>query len=526
MYKVLIADDERLIRITLKNMIDWHAFDCEVIATAKDGEEAMKLFDMYQPEIVITDLKMPGMNGIELITRIKEKSKTTQVIALSNYSDFEYVRDAMKAGAFDYLLKVTLEKEDLEAIISQVKESCVASSVSIDEEAKAATQALQQCLILTKNEHILNAEEYEKVLQRPCFKEYEDHYQMAYFRVDNINHLYADKIRDHARLKTHLQDLIRESVPVQVKHMTFFISSHSGLILFNTGEKLRVLNICNSIMRNVTQYLDVSLSITLSDALHSFMDFFASYQLLLTAHDQRFYKGDGALIQSEEKVEFHDLNLNDLHYHLDILEAMRNKDFDRLSELQEEVLAYMREHMIRPRMVLEYFIFILNNIEGNEISKGKKHAIRFDKLSMNVRICETIDKLHEVLEESFQEIETWLKDSGSNKYRQEVLDVIDFIEANLDRRLTLHEIADSMELSESSLSRMFKNETGKNLNYFINEMKMKKAMDILSNEPGMIKDVAARVGMDDQLYFNKVFKKFYQVSPSEVRKKRQSEQDE
>lgn len=526
MYKVLIADDERLIRITLKNMIDWHAQDCEVIATAKDGEEAMKLYTMYQPEIVITDLKMPGMDGIELITKIKEINKTTQVIALSNYSDFEYVRDAMKAGAFDYLLKVTLEKEDLEKIITQVKESCVASTATVDEEAKSAVQALQQCLILTKNEHILNAAEYEHVLQHPYFQNYEANYQMAYFRVDNINHLYADKIRDHALLKTHLQDLIRESVPVSVEHITLFISSHSGLVLFHTAEKLRVLNICNSIMRNVTQYLDVSLSMTLSDALHSFSAFLPSYELLLNAHDQRFYKGDRALIQSEERLHFHDLNLNDLHYHIDILEAMRTKDFDRLSELQKEVLNYMQEHQIRPQMVLDYFIFVLNNIEGNEISKGKKQAIPFDRFSANIRICETIDKLNEVLEESFQEIETWLKDSGSNKYRQEILHVIEYIEANLDRRLTLHEIAESLEMSESSLSRMFKNETGKNLNYFINEMKMKKAMDILSNEPGMIKDVAARVGMDDQLYFNKVFKKFYHVSPSEVRKKRQNDNDE
>ncbi len=128
MYKVLIVDDERLIRITLKNMLDWKALDCEVIATVKDGEEALRVFDGLHPEIVITDLKMPGMDGIELIKKIKERNKNTQVIALSNYSDFEYVRDAMKAGAFDYLLKVTLEKSELQRIIEQVKESCVESS--------------------------------------------------------------------------------------------------------------------------------------------------------------------------------------------------------------------------------------------------------------------------------------------------------------------------------------------------------------------------------------------------------------
>ncbi|MEG0273935.1 MAG: AraC family transcriptional regulator, partial [Longicatena sp.] len=289
---------------------------------------------------------------------------------------------------------------------------------------------------------------------------------------------------------------------------------------------LRVLNICTSIMRNINQYLDMHLSITLSDVLHSFGEFYDSYRSLLSAHERRFYEGDGSLIQMEEEQPFQELNINDIHYHLDILEAMNIKDFDKLSALQDEALAYMREHMIEPHRVLEYFIFILNNIEGNEISKGKKHAIQFDKLATSIRLCETIDKLDEELEESFQEIETWIKDSSANKYRQEILDIIDYIEQNLDKRLTLKMIADDFEMSESSLSRTFKNETGKNLNYYINEMKMKKAMDILTNEPGMIKDVAASVGMDDQLYFNKVFKKFYQVSPSEIRKKRKSDQDE
>lgn len=526
MYKVLIADDERLIRITLKNMIDWNALDCEVIATAKDGQEALELYKTHKPEIVITDLKMPGMDGITLIHKIRELNKHTQVIALSNYSDFNYVRDAMKAGAFDYLLKVTLGKHDLELIIKQAKESCVVTSESDDEESQLAIKALQRCLILTKNEHVLNKEEYEAALAMEYFKSYEKNYQIAYFRVDNINHLYHSKIKDHALLYTHIQDLIRESIPVSVEHTVLFISNHSGVVLFHTGEKLRVLNICNSIMRNIAQYLDIHVSITLSDALHSFTSFYEAFSDLLKSIEQRFYEGDGVLIQSEEHKMFHELNMNDISLHVEMLEAMRIKDFDHLSTLQEQALRYMKDEMIVPKQVLEYFIFILNNIEGNEIAKGKKHALQFDTFTASIRTCETLDKLNEILDESFQEIEMWLKDSGSNKYRQEVLDIIDYVVAHLNQRLTLKMIADNFDMSESSLSRMFKNETGKNLNYFINETKMKKAMDILTNEPGMIKAVASAVGMDDQLYFNKVFKKFYNVSPSEVRKKHKIEKEE
>lgn len=518
MYKVLIVDDERLIRITLKNMLDWKALDCDIVAMVKDGEEAMRVFEEIQPEIVITDLKMPGMNGIELIAKIKEQNKNTQVIALSNYSDFEYVRDAMKAGAFDYLLKVTLEKKELERIIEQVKENCVSTSISSQDSHDSSFKELQQYLILIRNDHSVNQEELKQLLKQPAFDDYRKVYQMAYVRVDNINFLYQGKIRDHAMLRRHLQDLMKDAIPLSMKHRSLFISNHSGIILFQSSEKLRVLNICNSMIRNISQYMDLRISITLSDAMTSLDDFYQVYKSLLLAHETRFYEGEGVLVQSEEPQEFQDLNMNDITFHVDILEAVRNKNFMRVHDLKEEILTYMKENFIRPYLVLEYFIFIFNNIEGHEISKGTRHAIPFDKIAAQIRLCETADRLNMTVDESFQIIETWLEDDRTSKYRKDVLEIMGYIEDHLDQKLTLKGIADHFSMNESSLSRMFKNDTGINLNYFINEKKMKKAKELLSADDTMIKDVAMAVGMEDQLYFNKVFKKYYHISPSEFKK--------
>ena len=93
-------------------------------------------------------------------------------------------------------------------------------------------------------------------------------------------------------------------------------------------------------------------------------------------------------------------------------------------------------------------------------------------------------------------------------------------------KLSLKEIAEHFSMSESSLSHLFKNETGMNLKSYINEKRMKKALELLSNESFKIKDVAAQIGMEDQLYFNRVFKKYYDLSPSDYRKKLQEERNE
>lgn len=519
MYKVMIADDERLIRITLKNIIDWEALDCEIIAMVKDGKEAYHVFQEAHPEIVITDLKMPEMDGIELITKIKEASKNTQVIALSNYSDFELVRDAMKAGAFDYLLKIGLDKNDLIRIIEQVKEIAEVHSNSESDESLAALLQLQQCMVLTKKERLLSQDEFMKVLAHPYFSTYQEHYQLAYFRVDNIYTIYEQRFHDHQVLRKHLQDLIRESIPITTEHMVVFISNHSGVIIFNSNERLRITNICNSILRNLMQYIDTQLTIVLSDVNTSFEAYYDTYMGLIQTHDTRFYQWEGSLIQIETTTEFQNLDMNDITFHLAIIEAMLARDFKRVDDLILESLRYMSDMMIEPYMALEYYIFIFNNIEGNEISKGTRHALQFDKIGARIRKCETIAKLKEVLEESFDEIQSWMLDENQVKYRKEILDIMTFIDEQYQRKLTLRIIADEFHMNENSLSRLFKNETGTNLNYYINEKKMKKAMELLSDPNYRIKDIASYVGMEDQLYFNKVFRKYYDVSPSDYRKK-------
>ena len=202
--------------------------------------------------------------------------------------------------------------------------------------------------------------------------------------------------------------------------------------------------------------------------------------------------------------------MNEVTFHLELLEAVAAKDFDTVQSKLREALDYMKSHEIEPHAVLEYFVFIFHNIEGNEMARGIRQAFPFDTITAKLRLCETADKLEEIASSSFDQIEAWMKDRSNRRYRQEILDVME---------LTLKEIADSIGMNESSLSRLFKNETGVNLNYYINEKKMKKAMELLRRESSMIKDVAAAVGMDDQLYFNKVFKKYYNVSPSEFKKK-------
>lgn len=122
MYKVIIVDDEKIVRIGLKTIIKWNENGYELVGEAKDGISAFSMVQKYNPDIVITDLKMPNLDGIGLIKKLKEENYKCKVLVLSNYSDFELVKEAMKLGAADYILKLTMQPDDLLKILKQMSQ--------------------------------------------------------------------------------------------------------------------------------------------------------------------------------------------------------------------------------------------------------------------------------------------------------------------------------------------------------------------------------------------------------------------
>lgn len=111
--KLMIVDDEKLLRNGFKHMTDWDSKGIHIISEAINGQDALIKIQQNIPDIVLTDINMPVMNGIELTKRIKESYPNIIVIVLSGYDDYEYVRESMKYGASDYLLKASVDTDEI-----------------------------------------------------------------------------------------------------------------------------------------------------------------------------------------------------------------------------------------------------------------------------------------------------------------------------------------------------------------------------------------------------------------------------
>ena len=118
MFKVMIIDDETIIRTGIKNIINWKQFDCKICAEASDGEEGAALIKQHSPDIIITDIRMPGIDGLKMINEIKDVVPDCKIIVLTGYRDFDYVQEAIKLDVFDFVLKPT-KIEELTAVIDR-----------------------------------------------------------------------------------------------------------------------------------------------------------------------------------------------------------------------------------------------------------------------------------------------------------------------------------------------------------------------------------------------------------------------
>ncbi|MEG0265829.1 MAG: helix-turn-helix domain-containing protein [Erysipelotrichaceae bacterium] len=520
MYKAIIIDTDKSIRNALNKNIDWHEQDIEIVNYMKDTDMLINVLNEYHPNIVLMDYEVTDCNQPSLIKQIHSIDETIQVIIISDHYEYNNVRWAMKDGAFDYLLKSTLNEEDLITVLNEVKECFKVSDEESSKQQEHSLEKLKQLLVLRKNKHAVYNHEFINSLQEADLKVLEGDYQIAYFRVDNIHLIYSTLVHNHAQLKENLSNMIETSIPSLVHHQVIFVSNHSGIIIFKGKDKLRTANICNIIMKNINQNFKLDLSITISRIAHHIETFLSLYDNLLELHEMRFYVGERVLIETEELPTFNLLNFDEITFHLDIITCMEQRRFDEIKEIKTRSLAYMKEHFIKPENVKEFYYFVFNNIEGKEMEKGLKTTLSLENEKTKINLCETIDKLNEILDELFMAIEQWVRDNSMNRYRKDVMDIIHYLDANYRDKITLTMLSERFKMNESYLSRMFKKQTGENLIYYINEKKMQQALVLLQDPNIKIKEVALSVGIEDQFYFNKVFKKFYQVSPSEFRKKK------
>ncbi|MCD9023115.1 response regulator [Cohnella silvisoli] len=531
MIKVLLVDDEKIMRIGIKMMIPWEEHGFEWVGGAEDGLEALGMIEQHRPDIIITDLMMPKMSGLELIQRLnKDPLFHGRVIVLSNYDDYELVRDAMKLGAVDYLLKLTLKPEELLDVLGKAVIELIAEK-EVKEIHRMNTIVMRESLLQSRKNFLKELLHDDLLLENgiaakaqklnvtfgnaPSF--------LLYLTLDQVEKiLRTGKWADKQLLIFSIQNIISEIINEFSQAEFTEIGFRDFVIIIPESDKNgtdhRKLQLAKQISSMLKIYLDLDVSVLISSVFKGLPLAREVFVTCKKAAEMRFYHSEPMIAHARETVfdHLHFAKLNP-SYHEELKKFAQSGNTNGLLKVFDGFLDAAGKERFHPSLVLKMALFAIEEWElaGADTEQPQVLSEPYKKRLIK---AETIGEFKDAFVKAVLALSENSLTLSSKKYRKEIRDIIDFMLKNLDQKITLRMIANHVNLNESYLTRLFKLEIGKTIIHFLNDLRMEKAQELLKNPDLSVRRVSEMVGIPDPLYFNRIFNKVHGQSPSDFKR--------
>lgn len=508
MFKVLLVDDESMARTGLRHFFDWDTNGFKIVGEASNGQKALRWIENQEVDILITDISMPIMDGLELTRWTKKVSPQTKIILLSSYNDFEYAREGIRLGASDYLLKPTLENENLSQALEKVTRQVVQEreksgilefrSKRISEErtflkwlagesaGDGKIEALSEaCRIVA-----CSLDTKQQVKKDGCCME---------IIMEEAQNIFYRMFKKGVAVRGAFEQIVL-LLPLEEEHK--FTAS---LAQFKYG----------------LQELGVSFTLGVSMPLSQPVHVPEAYKQAVQAVERGFFQGLGAIYSYTPLLELRTVQTAVYFKTLkDTLkryasDGYRHKAEDSLHEIAGRWMygqSTARE-VIRQAHELLYLFHVLSpeNIQPVD---------RLYTLNMLETAMEVKEWILGIFAELWSEKSTGQAEAsfGENRIHQRVVaKAIEYMQSNYAEAISLHDVAKRVNMSKNYFSEVFKKVTGQNFVDYLIQLRLNRSKDLLQDPAFKVYEVADMSGFSDVKYFSKLFKKFMQISPTDYR---------
>ena len=534
MYKVLIADDEIKVCKLICNLVDWKALGLEVIGMAHDGVEALEIIKEHRPHIVLTDIRMPGYDGIELIRRAKELSPETQFIIVSGYRHFDYAHNAIKYGVEDYLLKPLKQAEITQTLQKMLDKKEEVSRVLSEHDhlkrmLRMDKEKMRQILLdmlVKSSKELAELEDLQKVNEVYYCQFVEEYYEGVVIQADLGGELNTEEV--YELLVTKTEEIARMQLKEQFQEVLMCRLPEGILVVVNgTCTQFEALpKLLKRIRAEVVSlrdlFQDVKVTFGLGERVSSLIALSPSIANARQAVLQRWIRGRGHIIDVAH-LSSSTWDVNDF-----VNSSVRESLLSTLEILDEggvrgcvlEVKGHLQEAKegisgVCVSAVCQELIDTFNF----GIKKYKLNlTLEMDKCVRGIYRCPTLDRVFDYLLDCFEEILVKLRTEKERIDTQPIRHAKKYIRTHYAYPLSLEEVSHQVGFNPAYFSALFKKETGQNFSEYLMEVRIKVAKQLLADTNKSLLDVAESVGYNDLKYFSKLFKKVTCLSPSEYRK--------
>jgi len=529
MYKVLIVDDEHLVRYGIKAMIDWESVGFKVVGEAGNGKEGLHAFEELAPDVVISDIKMPVMDGMEFIGRVRSLDKQAKLILLTCLEDFDYVQKALRLGTTDYLIKSDMMPKDLEQVMLNLKnaldEERAGSGHPHEQQASESpmeTVASDTLLMGLAHGTLSSAHVTEAKLQASGLSQWKGRLILLQIGIDYMEEL-GKRMPESEMVLLHTRgaEVIREASSAEGCVIEQFSGSAGewNVLLKDAGSDIAA-RLGERIIARFSDDWGISVTVGASSPFQSLSTLRDAYAQAEHRYKLKLFLGSGIVIDSEpprqpgpESVPAPMMSkkLNDYLYSLD-KEAMRQYVI-RIFDDAEARLDYERVQLISIELLLNLTAMYSDLTNDHEWLYERKKEL-YDQ----IKGIETLVDMKRWFVEVYEELIRKVRSVYSSD-QAAIPKVIAYIDQNYDRELSLQVLSRHVHLSKNYLANLFKKETGEGVIDYITKVRLERAKALLRGTDLKSGEICSKVGIPDSKYFSKLFKKMEGMTPSEYRER-------
>ncbi|MCY9694671.1 response regulator [Paenibacillus alginolyticus] len=534
MYKLVIVDDEPTVRFGLSTYFDWNAYGIEVVGDADDGDVALELIERVKPDLVLTDVRMPNMDGIQMSNRLSERFPHIKIVFVSGHDDAEYLKSALLVKAVDYMFK-PVNLGELSVVVDRL-----VRALQTEKQERKLIEDMQVKLIqsmpLLREKFLMSliregitfpARIQDRIEFLGLNLPLDATYWVIAIRIDDASEIAQNRSeRDQQLLSYSVLNIVQELIEKEIGGYVFEnqIGEFVGILRLVEQEDQENLlfTLAEEVRESLYSYLKISVTIGVGERISSLASLPQSYSQAREAADQRWYLGKNQVISmdnleqgNDSMYRFDPAQNERLISSLKAAEAGKVQEelhmiYSALSRNRAEGMPYGRNLSLQLLLLAGRIMIELNvHRQGLEEKENELLAEVFQQ--------ETLGDLRRLVESHLIEVCERIGEKRSGKAKNVIERIRSLIDKRFAENLQVGDIAKEVYLSTTYLCLLFKQETGETINEYMTKVRVDKAKELLKDPANKFYEVCYAVGYSDPSYFSKIFKKHTGHTPSSFR---------
>lgn len=531
MVKVVIVDDENIVRLGLRSLIDWEAHGFSIAGLFSNGRDALEFCASNAVDIILTDIKMPEIDGVELIKRVKKCWPGIEIIVLSNYDDFPFVKESFKEGIYDYVLKQFIEPETLLKMLLAIKGRLSNRASLESEEIPAANlrEEREDYLRRLVNEPVLSEKDLQAAMSRLGIHFTQGSlYMVLVIKLYKLENGSVEFYKGYSPSAVNVLNVINEVISRYCSFEAFVSEQNlfTCILTFSEGLDLSALlkkadDLVKDLFERLINYFNLKSYIGISSRGKSLITLKTLYAEALHALDLSFFRPDDIFLEACGLRHSPDETASFSNFRKEISYLLRYNNVSTIYNSLNELFTAVRvKSNISPNAIRQIATGILEEIDSFMLQEFSLHLADILEKPDNASVdyiygISNVFILHNYLSSLIKKVSDYI--NANYKGYEIIARAKAYASRHYMENMSLEKLSKTLNINSAYFCHLFKEKTGENFTHYISKLRIEAAIELIRKTTLSTEEIAEKVGYSNPNYFIKVFKKITNKTLSEFK---------